>query len=147
MVFFSQKVLRKLAGNWTFVVVTDRVELDEQIAKTFKAVGAVSETDGDECHASSGAHLRELLRPMATTAFQTMYGARIKEAREAGLGRPHLPRVNAGFRHLQHFDRASGGALDRDIHAAAGDRAAAERGERGLLASDLTHRLPAVLNP
>lgn len=42
MVFFSQKVLRKVEGNWTFVVVTDRVELDEQIAKTFKARGAVS---------------------------------------------------------------------------------------------------------
>ena len=62
MVFFAQKILRKLIGNWTFVVVTDRVELDDQIAKTFKAVGAVSETDGDECHASSGVHLRELLR-------------------------------------------------------------------------------------
>lgn len=62
MVFFAQKVLRKLAGNWTFVVVTDRVELDEQIAKTFKTAGAVSEAEGDECHAASGAHLRELLR-------------------------------------------------------------------------------------
>ncbi|SFP19537.1 type I restriction endonuclease subunit R [Pseudomonas borbori] len=62
MVFFAQKVLRKLVGNWSFVVVTDRVELDEQIAKTFKATGAVSEAEGDECHAASGAHLRELLR-------------------------------------------------------------------------------------
>lgn len=62
MVFFAQKVLRRLAGNWTFVVVTDRVDLDVQIAKTFKTVGAVSEAEGDQCHASSGAHLRELLR-------------------------------------------------------------------------------------
>ena len=62
MVFFSQKVLRKVAGNWTFVVVTDRVELDDQIAKTFKTTGAVSEAEGDQCHAASGAHLRELLR-------------------------------------------------------------------------------------
>ena len=62
MVFFAQKVLRRLAGNWTFVVVTDRVELDGQIAKTFKAVGAVSAAEGDACHAGSGAHLRELLR-------------------------------------------------------------------------------------
>ena len=46
MVFFAQKVLRKLAGNWTFVVVTDRVELDDQIAKTFKAAGAVSRGRG-----------------------------------------------------------------------------------------------------
>ncbi|HMN21492.1 MAG TPA: DUF3387 domain-containing protein [Ottowia sp.] len=62
MVFFAQKVLRKLAGNWTFVVVTDRVELDDQIARTFKAAGAVSEAESKECHAASGAHLRELLR-------------------------------------------------------------------------------------
>ena len=62
MVFFAQKVLRKVTGNWTFVVVTDRVELDDQIAKTFKACGAVSEAEGDQCHAGSGAHLRELLR-------------------------------------------------------------------------------------
>ncbi len=62
MVFFAQKVLRKLAGNWTFVVVTDRIELDQQIAKTFKAVGAVTKTEGDRCHAESGTHLRTLLR-------------------------------------------------------------------------------------
>ncbi|MBA3960596.1 MAG: HsdR family type I site-specific deoxyribonuclease [Chthoniobacterales bacterium] len=61
MVFFSQKVLRKIPGNWTFVVVTDRRELDDQIAKTFKATGAVTQHEGDECHAQSGAELRELL--------------------------------------------------------------------------------------
>ena len=44
------------------MIVTDRVELDDQIAKTFETVGAVSEAEGDECHASSGAHLRELLQ-------------------------------------------------------------------------------------
>ena len=59
MVFFAQKVLRKVPGNWTFVIVTDRVELDEQIAKTFAACGAVS--DAAACHAQSGAQLRELL--------------------------------------------------------------------------------------
>jgi type I restriction enzyme R subunit len=62
MVFFAQKILRRIAGNWTFVVVTDRIELDVQIAKTFKATGAVSQAEGDACHASSGSHLRELLR-------------------------------------------------------------------------------------
>jgi type I restriction enzyme R subunit len=61
MVFFAQKVLRKVPGNWTFVVVTDRVELDDQIAATFKAVGAVSQAESDRCHAQSGAALRELL--------------------------------------------------------------------------------------
>jgi type I restriction enzyme R subunit len=41
------------------VVVTDRVELDDQIAKTFAACDAVS--DANACHAASGAHLRQLL--------------------------------------------------------------------------------------
>ena len=59
MVFFAQKVLRKIPGNWTFVIVTDRVELDDQISKTFAACGAVS--DAQISHAQSGAQLRELL--------------------------------------------------------------------------------------
>jgi type I restriction enzyme R subunit len=59
MVFYAQKILRTVPGNWTFVVVTDRVELDDQIAKTFAACGAVDDTK--KCHASSGAHLRQLL--------------------------------------------------------------------------------------
>ncbi len=61
MVFFAQKIMRKIPGNWTFVVITDRVELDDQIAKTFKACGAVSDAESKECHARSGAHLAELL--------------------------------------------------------------------------------------
>lgn len=80
MVFFAQKVLRKLAGNWTFVVVTDRVELDDQIAKTFKTVGAVSEAEGDQCHAASGAHLRELLRGNHRYVFTLVHKFQTPEA-------------------------------------------------------------------
>ena len=43
MVFFSQKVLRKLPGNWTFVIVTDREDLDGQIYRNFALTGAVLE--------------------------------------------------------------------------------------------------------
>jgi type I restriction enzyme R subunit len=60
MVFYAQKILRTVPGNWTFVIVTDREELDGQIAKTFAACGAVADTTG--CHAETSAHLRELLR-------------------------------------------------------------------------------------
>ena len=58
MVFFTQKILRRLPGNWTFLVVTDRDDLDTQIYKTFAACGAIRET---HCQATSGNHLRELL--------------------------------------------------------------------------------------
>lgn len=61
MVFFSQKVLRKLEGNFTFVVVTDRDDLDDQIYKNFANAGAVTESD-ERVRAHSGQHLKQLLR-------------------------------------------------------------------------------------
>jgi len=61
MVFFSQKILRKLYGNWTFVVVTDRDELDGQIYRNFATAGAVTEAE-ERVRAQSGAHLKDLLR-------------------------------------------------------------------------------------
>ncbi|MDO9016206.1 MAG: HsdR family type I site-specific deoxyribonuclease [Deltaproteobacteria bacterium] len=59
MVFFSQKVLRKVTGNWSFVVVTDREELDDQIYKTFKLNGAVGAED--KARATSATNLRTML--------------------------------------------------------------------------------------
>jgi type I restriction enzyme R subunit len=59
MVFFAEKVFRKVKGNWTFVVITDRTELDRQIYQTFADCGAVT---GGHCQAASASHLRELLR-------------------------------------------------------------------------------------
>ena len=61
MVFFSQRVLRKLPGNWTFLVVTDRNELDEQIYKNFADSGVVTEAEKN-VRAGSGEHLQQLLR-------------------------------------------------------------------------------------
>ena len=61
MVFFSQKVLRKLTGNWTFLIVTDRQELDTQIYKNFANCGVVTE-EKKSIHAQSATHLQELLR-------------------------------------------------------------------------------------
>ncbi|WHZ21497.1 MAG: Type I restriction-modification system, restriction subunit R [Nitrospira sp.] len=80
MVFFAQKILRKVPGNWTFVVVTDRVELDDQIAKTFKACGAVSETESEQCHAQSGAQLRQLLGENHRYVFTLIHKFQTPEA-------------------------------------------------------------------
>jgi len=60
MVFFAQKVLRKLYGNWTFIVLTDRDDLDNQIFKTFAYAGAVTELE-ENVRADSAQHLKELL--------------------------------------------------------------------------------------
>jgi type I restriction enzyme, R subunit len=59
MVMFTRKVHRKLGGNFTFLVLTDRDDLDTQIYKTFTHCGVVSEQE--QCRAASGHHLNELL--------------------------------------------------------------------------------------
>ncbi|MGR5234316.1 type I restriction endonuclease subunit R [Vibrio rotiferianus] len=57
MVFFCKKAFRKYTGNWTFVLITDRTDLDDQIYKTFHSSGALTEN----CQAESGAELKTLL--------------------------------------------------------------------------------------
>ena len=39
MAFFAEKVRRKLEGNFTFLLMTDRNDLDSQIYKTFIGCG------------------------------------------------------------------------------------------------------------
>jgi len=59
MVFLTEKIHRKISGSYTFVVITDRTELDDQIASTYTNTGrANSKTD----QASSGEALRSMLR-------------------------------------------------------------------------------------
>jgi type I restriction enzyme R subunit len=60
MVFFSQKVLRKIPGNWTFVIITDRIDLDGQIYRNFANTGAVLE-DEKRVRADSGDSLKRML--------------------------------------------------------------------------------------
>jgi len=59
MLWFTQKVLRQVAGKWTFVMVTDRTELDTQLHGEFADAGAISSEA--RVHAESITHLRELL--------------------------------------------------------------------------------------
>tara|TARA_Y100001958_G_C21232193_1_gene558043 strand:+ start:1 stop:2610 length:2610 start_codon:yes stop_codon:yes gene_type:complete len=60
MALFAKKVRRKLGGDFTFLVLTDRQDLDNQIYKTFAGVG-LSDNDKDPCRAESGAALKDLL--------------------------------------------------------------------------------------
>lgn len=64
MVFFCQKIHHKFQGSYTFLIVTDRNELDTQIYGTFSGVGAVPQVKAgarDSLKASSGKHLKTLL--------------------------------------------------------------------------------------
>ncbi|MHC1729696.1 MAG: type I restriction endonuclease subunit R [Syntrophobacteraceae bacterium] len=60
MAMFTRKIHRKLGGNFTFLILTDRDDLDTQIYKTFAGCGIV-DNDRDPCRASSGEHLVQLL--------------------------------------------------------------------------------------
>ena len=59
MVFLCQKILRALGGGYTFLLVTDRTELDTQIYNTFTGVGAVQDVN---VKATSGENLKALLK-------------------------------------------------------------------------------------
>lgn len=45
MIFYVRKILRKVTGNFSFVVVTDRQDLDGQIYRNFLNTGTVNEKD------------------------------------------------------------------------------------------------------
>ena len=59
MAFFAEKVRRKVKGNFTFLLMTDRQDLDSQIYKTFVGTGVA---DDATPRASSGADLEKLLK-------------------------------------------------------------------------------------
>ncbi|WP_019410444.1 type I restriction endonuclease subunit R [Pseudomonas psychrophila] len=59
MVFLTEKIHRKISSSYTFVIITDRTELDDQIASTYTNCGrANSKTD----QAKNGEALRKMLR-------------------------------------------------------------------------------------
>ncbi len=68
IVFFAQMVHRKLGGNYTFVVLTDREDLDTQIYKTFAGCGLV-DNDKDPCRAESGKDLKTLIGAQKAYVF------------------------------------------------------------------------------
>jgi type I restriction enzyme, R subunit len=65
MLFFCQKIHRKFTGSYTFLIVTDRNELDSQIYGTFSGAGAIPKVKSGSKRsprANSGQHLKELLQ-------------------------------------------------------------------------------------
>jgi len=62
MVFLCQKVLRKFGGSYTFLIVVDRTELENQLYDTFSGCGAIPDKLPKRgIRAKSRDHLRELL--------------------------------------------------------------------------------------
>jgi len=103
MVFFSQKILRTVPGDWTFLVLTDREDLDDQIYKTFVGCGAVKvaasgkkskATRKEEqlgVQATSGDHLKKLLTENHRYVFTLIQKFQVeREAKVAGETYPML---------------------------------------------------------
>ena len=82
MVFFCQKIHHKFTGSYTFLIVTDRNELDTQIYGTFSGVDAVPQVKSgskDSLKANSGKHLKELLSSEHRYLFSLIHKFNFKE--------------------------------------------------------------------
>lgn len=60
MVMFARKVKRKMTGNFTFLIITDRDDLDTQIHKNFVRTEVIGPKD--ECQPKNSEQLRDFLQ-------------------------------------------------------------------------------------
>lgn len=70
MGFFAEKVRRKVPGNFTFLLMTDRHDLDDQIYKTFAGSGI---TGKDTPRAATGDDLERLLKENHPYVFSLIH--------------------------------------------------------------------------
>ena len=85
MAFFAEKVRRKLEGNFTFLLMTDRNDLDRQIYKTFVGCGIA---DDSTSRAASGDDLEKLLQENHRYVFSLIH----KFKKDVDPGRPYSER-------------------------------------------------------
>ncbi len=80
MVMFVRKMRRKLTGNFTFLIITDREDLDTQIHKNFVRTGVIG--DKDECQPKDGKQLREYLRTNKPLVFTLIHKFRYDKTKK-----------------------------------------------------------------
>lgn len=74
MAFFAQKIRRKMAGSPTFVVLTDREELNTQISDTFENCGILGkDSKAKQCIATSGEDLITKLKGNPSFIFTLIH--------------------------------------------------------------------------
>ncbi|AXO79659.1 type I restriction endonuclease subunit R [Olleya aquimaris] len=76
MIFFSQKIERKVEGNWSFLIVTDRTDLDSQIYRNFQETEVVLETKEQKenyYRPSSRNKLRDYLQSNRSYVFSLIH--------------------------------------------------------------------------
>lgn len=75
MVFFARKVNRKVSGNFSFLVITDRDDLDTQIHKTFVRCEVIGSKE--ECKPANSATLRNYLSSNKPFIFTLIHKFRL----------------------------------------------------------------------
>lgn len=73
MVFLAQKIRRKFTGSPTFVIITDRDELNKQISDTFEACGCLGSVKAKQFIASSGEDLITKLKGNPSYIFTLIH--------------------------------------------------------------------------
>lgn len=80
MIFYVRKIYRKVTGNFSFVVITDREDLDSQIYKNFIQTKAVLEDEAAQPKNST--HLRSLLSQNTKIVFTLIQKFRYEKGQE-----------------------------------------------------------------
>lgn len=80
MVMFTRKVKRKISGNFTFLVITDREDLDTQIHKNFIRTEVIG--NNDECRPKNGEQLREFLQKNKEFVFTLIHKFRYDKTKK-----------------------------------------------------------------
>lgn len=83
MIFYVRKIYRKLTGNFSFVVVTDRADLDGQIYRNFLNTGTVQKSDMAQPKNSD--ELRQYLGQNKKAVFTLIQKFRYDKGREYPL--------------------------------------------------------------
>ncbi len=80
MIFFVRKVRRKITGNFTFLIITDRDDLDGQIHKYFVKTEVIGPKE--ECQPENGEKLRRYLQKNNTFIFTLIHKFRYDKGKK-----------------------------------------------------------------
>jgi type I restriction enzyme R subunit len=83
MIFYSRKIFRKQTGNFTFVVVTDRDDLDGQIYRNFLHTGTV--TKAEAAQPKDSMEMRKFLGQNKRLVFTLIHKFRWEKGKEYPL--------------------------------------------------------------
>lgn len=80
MVMFSRKVNRKIKGNFSFLIITDREDLDTQIYKNFLRTEVIGEKD--QCQPKNSEQMRSFLQTNKPFLFTLIHKFRYDKGKE-----------------------------------------------------------------